>query len=396
MEITINGITYPENTPLFILDENYRNFTPSSLNVVAVEGDNNSSTILLQTPRYYRDIDLSTIPVSVYWKTKWLDDEDKPSIGSKALTDFIVEEDKIYFAWILTIDQTYKSDFVDFGLRWENKWTLDTRTCPFKVQRFFDSEEGYIAPSVAENLQRQIDEEIINRTEADKNLQEQITTNANAIEQNEQNIVNETTERKTEDGKLSEAINAEKSSREESDNLLDGKITNLNNSLQVEITNRENADSSLSERIDTNAKAITQEITDRKASDENLAQQIANITAVQIRNKSEAINSTEANVQTVATQYMVDNYQRQPQNFDGLIITVTDKNNDKILYIYSEVSKLWINSGINDVDLSNYYTKGEVDNKIDTLNKQIVSFDIYSSKTEFTTVDVLIPNKETI
>ena len=212
MEITINGITYPENTPLFILDENYRNFTPSSLNVVAVEGDNNSSTILLQTPRYYRDIDLSTIPVSVYWKTKWLDDEGKPSIGSKVLTDFVVEEDKVYFAWILTIDQTYKSDFVDFGLRWENKWTLDTRTCPFKVQRFFDSEEGYIAPSFAVDLQRQIDKVIVNRTEADKNLQEQITISASAIEQNEQNIVNETAERKAEDGKLAEAINSEKSS----------------------------------------------------------------------------------------------------------------------------------------------------------------------------------------
>lgn len=242
-------------------------------------------------------------------------------------------------------------------------------------------------------MQKQIDKEITNRTEADKNLQEQITTNANTIEQNEQNIVNEIAERKAEDGKLAEAINSEKSSREENDGLLDEKITNLNNLLQAETTNRENADNSLSERIDTNANAISQEITDRKAADENLAQQIASITAVQIRNKSEVINSTEAEVQTTATQYIIDNYQRQPQNFDGLIITVTDKNNDKILYIYSEVSKLWINSGINDVDLSNYYTKGEVDSKIDTLNGQIVSFDIYSSKTEFTTVDVLIPSK---
>lgn len=214
-----------------------------------------------------------------------------------------------------------------------------------------------------------------------------------AEEQNEQNIINETTERKAEDEKLAEAINSEKSSREENDGLLDEKITNLNNLLQAETTNRENADNSLSERIDTNANAISQEITDRKAADENLAQQIASITAVQIRNKSEVINSTEAEVQTTATQYIIDNYQRQPQNLDGLIITVTDKNNDKILYVYSEVSNLWINSGINNVDLSNYYTKNEVDTKIDALNKQIVSFDIYSSKTEFTTVDVLIPSK---
>mgnify|MGYP002516295216 CR=1 FL=1 len=182
--------------------------------------------------------------------------------------------------------------------------------------------------------------------------------------------------------------------------------------------------------------------------DKKLAEQIANITAVQIRNKSEVIEATEDDVQTVATHYIKQNYQRDPQNFDGLIITVTDKNNDKILYIYSEVSKLWINSGINDVDLSNYYTKSEVDDKFDlvnesintetqnrtnadktlqdnidieknraiaaeqanetlitteinerksainNLNKQIVSFDIYSSKTDFTTVDVLIPAKE--
>lgn len=94
--------------------------------------------------------------------------------------------------------------------------------------------------------------------------------------------------------------------------------------------------------------------------DKKLAEQIASITAVQIRNKSEVINSTEDNVQTVATNYIVTNYGRQPQNFDGLIITVTDKNNDKILYIYSEVSKLWINSGINDIDLSNYYTKDDL------------------------------------
>jgi hypothetical protein len=82
--------------------------------------------------------------------------------------------------------------------------------------------------------------------------------------------------------------------------------------------------------------------------------ELANITAVQIRNKDEVINATQATVQTVATQYMVDNYDRQPQNWDGLILTITDMGNDKILYIYSEVSSLWINAGINNVDLSQY------------------------------------------
>lgn len=188
----------------------------------------------------------------------------------------------------------------------------------------------------------------------------------------------------------------------------------------------------------------------------SLQQQITDITAVQIRNKSEVINSTEADVQTTATNYIKTNYDRDPQNWDGLIITVTDKQNDKILYIYSEASNLWINSGINDVDLSNYYTrdqvynKDEIDTKVDTinesvtneiqarttadttlqtnidneknraqtaeqtnenlinkeindrktaisdLNKQIVSFDIYSDKNTFETVTVLIPAKETV
>ena len=82
---------------------------------------------------------------------------------------------------------------------------------------------------------------------------------------------------------------------------------------------------------------------------------IQNINAIQIRNKNnEAINATSATIQTVATQYIVDNYQRQPQNLDGLIITLTDQENDKVLYTYSETSNLWINIGINGVDLSNY------------------------------------------
>ena len=83
-------------------------------------------------------------------------------------------------------------------------------------------------------------------------------------------------------------------------------------------------------------------------------QELANISAVQIRNKDEVINATQETVQTVATAYMVNNYGRQPQNLDGLILTVTDLSNDKILYIYSAVSSLWINAGINGVDLSKY------------------------------------------
>ena len=92
---------------------------------------------------------------------------------------------------------------------------------------------------------------------------------------------------------------------------------------------------------------------------------IQNINAIQIRNvNNEAINATSSTVQNVATQYIVDNYNRQPQQLDGLIITLTDQNNDKVLFVYSETSSLWINVGLNGVDLSNYYTKSETQSEI--------------------------------
>lgn len=82
------------------------------------------------------------------------------------------------------------------------------------------------------------------------------------------------------------------------------------------------------------------------------------LNSISIRNiNAEVITTTETNVQTTATQYIITNYLRQPINWDGLILTLTDKQNDKILYIYSETSNTWINAGINSVDLSNYVNK---------------------------------------
>lgn len=83
-------------------------------------------------------------------------------------------------------------------------------------------------------------------------------------------------------------------------------------------------------------------------------EELQSLSSVQIQNKNEVISATQATVQTVATQYIVTNYSRQPKNWDGLILTITDLDNDKILYIYSEVSSLWINAGINGVDLDAY------------------------------------------
>lgn len=96
---------------------------------------------------------------------------------------------------------------------------------------------------------------------------------------------------------------------------------------------------------------------------------------VSIRNKGN-ISSKESEVQTVATKYIVDNYGRQPKDFDGLIITVTDgpsKKDDKVLYIYVEESSSWINSGINDVDLSNYYTIDQTDTLIKKVETYVIT-----------------------
>ena len=93
------------------------------------------------------------------------------------------------------------------------------------------------------------------------------------------------------------------------------------------------------------------------ATQEDLNTKISEINAVQIRNKEPnlIITATTNTVQAVATQYIVDNYGRQPEMNDGLFITMTDKNNDVIEYAYLNSS--WINIGLNDIDLSNYVDK---------------------------------------
>lgn len=95
---------------------------------------------------------------------------------------------------------------------------------------------------------------------------------------------------------------------------------------------------------------------------------IANVNAISIKNAdAEPITTTLANVQKVATEYIKTNYGKDPKNLDGLIITITDgpsHKEDRILFIYSNITNAWVNAGINDVDLSNYYTKEEIDSSI--------------------------------
>lgn len=145
---------------------------------------------------------------------------------------------------------------------------------------------------------------------------------------------------------------------------VDSKIEEHNTSstahqdLRVLINNNTNKINQVEDEVEENATNLQNNYyTKTETYNKNeVDQKIESITSVQIRNKqpNPIITATSETIQNVATQYIVDNYSRQPQNWDGLIITITDLNNDKILYIYSSASSLWINSGVNNVDLSNY------------------------------------------
>lgn len=87
--------------------------------------------------------------------------------------------------------------------------------------------------------------------------------------------------------------------------------------------------------------------------------ELSKLTFIHILNTSSqlVITATSDTVQSVATKYVQDNYDRDPQQWDGLVITMTDSNNDKILYTYTAASGMWLNVGINNVDLTDYVSK---------------------------------------
>ena len=171
----------------------------------------------------------------------------------------------------------------------------------------------------------------------------------------------------------------------ETDNLLNNKA-NIND-VPTKTSDLTNDSGFITKAIDNLVNYYKKSETYTQAEVDDL---IANINAIEIRNiNNEAINATSATVQSVATQYIVDNYQRQPKQLDGLIITLTDQNNDKVLFVYSETSSLWINVGLNGVDLSNYFTKEET-------RQEIAKSDITSITSIDTVVGTPVVNYDTI
>ena len=77
---------------------------------------------------------------------------------------------------------------------------------------------------------------------------------------------------------------------------------------------------------------------------------IADLNALRILNKG-VVNATTATVQEVCTQYVSTNYSRTPEDFDCIIVTLTDKNSDKVNYMYSSTSAAWIDIGANSMEV---------------------------------------------
>ena len=99
---------------------------------------------------------------------------------------------------------------------------------------------------------------------------------------------------------------------------------------------------------------------------------INDITSIKIRNVDQTtIEATASTVQTVATNYIVEKLGRQPQDYDGLFITMTDNDNDIVEWAYFGTA--WVNVGLNGVDLSNYATKDDLNNYVDLTTEQDIS-----------------------
>ena len=86
-------------------------------------------------------------------------------------------------------------------------------------------------------------------------------------------------------------------------------------------------------------------------SSEQIQTLINNLNAIKILNKSSVnsgmLESTIAEVDTTCDSYVQTNYSRAPQDFDGLLVTLTDGDNDIVLYVYSSSSSSWIDASRN-------------------------------------------------
>lgn len=141
-----------------------------------------------------------------------------------------------------------------------------------------------------------------------------------------------------------------------------GLITDNNLSTKVEsVVGTQSTLTTTAKTLVGAVNELDSELTTLSGDLSNLSNKVDNIDALKILNK-DVVEATEDTVQTVATNYVQTEYSRTPNNNDGLIITLTDKENEKILYVYSSYSSKWISAGSESVDISegSYTEKGIV------------------------------------
>lgn len=124
------------------------------------------------------------------------------------------------------------------------------------------------------NLQSSLAFETTTRTNADNNLQNQITTNTNAISTEIADRMNADNNMQSQITANTNAIATETTDRTNADNNLQSQITTNTNAISTETTNRTNADTNLQNQITTNANDISTETTNRTNADTNLQNQI--------------------------------------------------------------------------------------------------------------------------
>ena len=66
---------------------------------------------------------------------------------------------------------------------------------------------------------------------------------------------------------------------------------------------------------------------------------------------SSEVQATEATVDEVCNAYVQTNYSRSPKEKDGIVVTLTDKSNDKVLFMYMNNS--WVDISRNAMEIAN-------------------------------------------
>lgn len=182
----------------------------------------------------------------------------------------------------------------------------------------------------------------------------------------------------THDAKFDNLENTVVPELQATDAQLSQDVTTLTTNLNTEISNRTSQDNVLQANIDTVSNSLNEEVTARTEADSDLQSQITNLTTV-VNSKADAGSFKTINGESIEgtgdisidlTLYKIVS-SLPTTDIDNtkiylVVNTESEPNNEYIEYIY--VNNKWEELGKYkaEVDLSPYYTKTEIDAKLDT------------------------------